>query len=102
MEEMEQMKFSQKLSKEGEQAYQGPVHYITHHVVIRPEKKSTPVRIVFNSSSEYKGHKLNDCWRKGPDILNGMFGAILRFRREREVAMMGDISKMCHRILIPV
>ena len=101
MEEMEQMKFSRKLSKEEEQAYQGPVHYIPHHAVIRPEKKSTPVRIVFNSSSEYKGHKLNDYWRKGPDLLNGMFGVILRFR-EREVAIMGDISKMYHRILIPM
>lgn len=101
MEEMEQMKFSRKLSKEGEQAYQDLVHYIPHYAVISQEKKSMPVRIVFNSSSEYKGHMLHDYCRKGPDLLNRIFGVILRFR-EREVAIMGDISKMYHRILIPV
>ena len=76
------------------------MHYIPHHAVIRPESKSTPVRIVFNSYSVYQGHNINDFWLKGPDLLNSLFGVILRFR-EREVAVMGDISKMYHRVLIP-
>ena len=100
MEEMKEMQFSRKLSKKEMDNYKGPVHYIPHHAVIRPEKKSTPVRIVFNSSSVYQGHALNDYWLKGPDLLNNLFGVILRFR-EKEVAVMGDISKMYHRILIP-
>ncbi|XP_020622981.1 uncharacterized protein LOC110060533 [Orbicella faveolata] len=100
MEEMESMKFARKLSKEEQNAYQGPVHYIPHHAVLRPDKKSTPVRIVFNSSSVFQGHTLNDYWKKGPDLLNGIFGVVLRFR-EKKVAVMGDISKMYHRILIP-
>ncbi|XP_065055903.1 uncharacterized protein LOC135684313 [Rhopilema esculentum] len=37
---------------------------------------------------------------KGPDLLNNLFGVSLRFR-EREVALIGDKSKMYHRILIP-
>lgn len=36
-----------------------------------------------------------------PGLLNGIFGVILRFR-EQEVVIMGDISKIYHRILIPV
>lgn len=60
-----------------------------------------PVRIAFNSCSEYKGHTFNVYWRKGPDLLNGIVGVTLRIR-EREVAIMGGISKMYHRILIPV
>ena len=100
MEEMESMKFARKPSKEEQEAYQGPVHYIPQHAVLRPEKRSTPVRIVFNSSSAYQGNSLNDYWRKGPDLLNGLFGVVLRFR-ERKVTVMGDISKMYHRILIP-
>ena len=100
MEEMKEMQFSRKLSKKEMDNYKGPVHYIPHHAVIRPEKKSTPVRIVFNSSSVYQGHALNDYWLKGPDLLNNLFGVILRFR-EKEVAVIGDISKMYHRILIP-
>ena len=38
---------------------------------------------------------------KGPDLLNSLFGVLLRFR-EKENALLGDIPKMCHRILIPV
>ena len=101
MVEMEEMKFSRKLSREEIKKYEGPVHYISHHVVIRPEKKSTPVRIVFNSSATYQGSRLNDYWKKGPDLLNSLFGVVLRFR-EREVAISGDISKMYHRVRIPL
>ena len=83
--------------------WKGPVHYVAHHVahhaVVRPKNKSTPVRIVFNSSASCKGHSLNDYWYKGPDFLNNLFGVILRFR---EVAVVGDISKMYHMIAIPL
>jgi hypothetical protein len=78
--EMECMKFARKLSQQEIDNYKGPVHYIAHHGVERPENKSTPLRIVFNSSSIYHGHRLNDYWLKGPDLLNNLFGVILRFR----------------------
>ena len=100
MKEMNEMNFSRQLTSEELRDYKGPVHYIPHHAILRPEKKSTPVRIVFNSSSVFQGHQLNDYWMKGPDLLNNLFGINLRFR-EREVALIGDISKMYHRILIP-
>ena len=100
MKEMNEMNFSRQLTNEELRDYKGPVHYIPHHAILRPEKKSTPVRIVFNSSSVFQGHQLNDYWMKGPDLLNNLFGINLRFR-EREVALIGDISKMYHRILIP-
>ena len=37
---------------------------------------------------------------KGPDLFNDLFGVVLRFR-ENQVAFIGDISKMYHRIRIP-
>ena len=37
---------------------------------------------------------------KGPDLLNNLFGVLLRFR-ENEVAISADVSKMYHRVLIP-
>ena len=101
MVEMKEMNFSRKLSDEEIQDYKGPVHYISHHAVLRPDNTSTPVRIVFNSYSTYQGHRLNDYWMKGPDLLNGLFGVILRFR-ENKVAITADISKMYHRVLIPL
>lgn len=58
--EMEKMNFARKLSKKKMENYKGPVHYISHHAVLRPEKKSIRVRVVFNSSSVYQGHRLND------------------------------------------
>ena len=97
---MNEMAFSRKLSKQEFEGYRGPVHYISHHEVLRPESKSTPVRIVFNSSAAFRGHRLNDYWMKGPDLLNDLFGVVLRFR-ENEIAFIGDISKMYHRIRIP-
>ena len=93
------MNFARKLTKQELENYKGPVHYIAHHEVVRPEK-TTPIRIVFNSSASFQGHRLNDYWMKGPDLLNSLFGVTLRFR-ENEVAVTGDISKMYHRVLIP-
>ena len=94
------MNFCWKLLEDETKNYKGPVHHIPHHAVVRPENKSTPVRIVFNSSPVFQGQKLNDYWMKGPDLLNSLFGVVLRFR-EREVSVVGDISKMYHRIIIP-
>jgi len=98
--EMEEMQFSRKLSSKEINQWKGPVHYVAHHAVIRPEKKSTPVRIVFNSSASYNGHTLNDYWFKGPDLLNNLFGVMMRFR-DIPVAICGDIAKMYHMIAIP-
>jgi hypothetical protein len=44
--------------------HKGPVQYIAHHEVLKPEPNSTPVRIVFNSSASFMGHVLNDYWAK--------------------------------------
>ena len=100
MEEMCEMKFSRKLTEEDIKNYKGPVHYISHHGIVRPGNESTPLRIVFNTSSNYKGHVLNDYWMKGPDLLNYLFSVLLRFR-EGQCALIGDLSKMYHRIQIP-
>ena len=100
MEEMVEMGFARKLTEEEICKYKGPIHYVSHHAVIRPEKKSTPIRIVFNSSASFQGYCLNDFWLKGPDLLNCLLGVLLRFREEA-VAVCGDISKMYHRVLIP-
>ena len=99
MTKLTELKFARKLSEEIKY-HKGPVHYISHHAVLRPYKKSAPIRIVFNSSASYQGHKLNDYWMKGPDLLKNLFGVVSRFR-ENEVAICGDISKMYHKVLIP-
>ena len=84
---------ARKLSQEEVNAYDGPVHYIAHHEVLKPDSISTPVRQVFDSSSSFMGHRLNDYWAKGPDVINSLIGVLMRFR-QGTFAIAGDISKM--------
>ncbi|XP_071959547.1 uncharacterized protein [Antedon mediterranea] len=94
---MLQRKVARKLSDSEMRSYKGPVHYISHHGIAKPDSKSTPLRIVFNSSANYKGHVLNEYWAKGPDVNNNLLAVLFRFRRE-QVALVGDIKKMYHSI----
>ena len=97
--DMKSRNVCRKVTEEEIREYSGPVYYIAHHEVWKPESKSTPCRIVFNVSANYRGHVLNEYYAKGPDILNNMLGVILRFR-EGLFAMVGDVSKMFHSINI--
>ena len=49
-----------KLSESEIKEYDGPIHYISHHEVLKSDSTSTPCRIVFNSSAKFHGHSLND------------------------------------------
>ena len=86
---------AKRLSEE-DLKYDGPIHYISHHEVLK-ESISTPFRIVFNSSANFKGHTLNDYWAKGPDLLGNLLGILLKFR-ENYVGYIGDIRKMYHTV----
>ena len=86
-----------KLSSKEVEAYDGPVHYVPHHGVLKESSLSTPLRIVFNSSSSFMGHRLNDYWAKGPDVLNSLIGVLMRFRQDC-IGINGDISKMFNTI----
>ena len=101
IEDMLERGVCRKVSKEELNEYEGPKYYIAHHAVMKPSSKSTPCRIVFNSSANYKGHILNDYFAKGPDLLNNLLEVLLRFREER-IGLAGDISKMFHSVSIPL
>ena len=88
---------AKKLSVQEINEYDGPVHYVTHHDVLKPNSSSTPLRIVFNSSAFYMGHSLNDYWAKGPNVLTNLLGILIRFR-QGQIALTGDISKMYHSV----
>ena len=68
-------------------------YYISHQLVVVPDNKTTPIRVVFNFSQKFMGQSLNGCLRLGPDVLNSLQGILLRFR-EHKVAAAGDIAKM--------
>ena len=91
MDDMVKRGVAHKLSDEEIQSYDGPIHYIAHHAVLKPDSKSTPCGIVFNSSANYHGHVLNEYYAKGPGMLNNLLAVLLRFREER-FAFIRDIS----------
>ena len=99
MDDMLNRNVARKLSPEESRDWNGPKFYISH-LAVKSSSKSTPVRIVFNSSQISKGTSLNNCLAKGPDSYrNTTVGILLRWREEH-VAIVGDIKKMFHSILL--
>ena len=82
-----------KLSDKQLAGWDGAVWYICSLAAVNPNSTTTPVRIVWNSSQEFKGISLNDILHKGPDVLNPIRGVLLRFRAGVHAAL-GDIRKM--------
>ena len=71
--------------------------YLPHFPVLRPDKETTKVRIVFEASARYEGHSLNELIHQGPKLQWELFDVLLRFRRQ-PVALVCDIAEMYLRI----
>ena len=69
-----------------------PVHYLSHHAIIRGDKKTTKLRIVYDASAKTTGPSLNDCLYTGLMFGQNIMDIIIRFRVHR-VALTGDIEK---------
>ena len=68
------------------------VHYIPHHAVIRRDKSTTGLRIVYDTSAKSDGALLSDCLLAGPALTQSIFDIMSRFRNNR-VALVGGIKK---------
>ncbi|XP_049918800.1 uncharacterized protein LOC126401515 [Epinephelus moara] len=73
--------------KEDEERWYLPLFGVHH------PKKPKQIRVVFDSSAQYKGLSLNDVLLKGPDLNNSLLGVLMRFRKEA-VAFTADIEHM--------
>ena len=94
--------YARKVSKEELDAWVAAgkkAYYISHQIVVVPQNKSTPVRVVFNSSQKFMGKSLNSCLALGPEIMSNLQGIMLRFR-EYKYAAAGDIRKMFYCVWI--
>ncbi|XP_055957967.1 uncharacterized protein LOC126823725 isoform X1 [Patella vulgata] len=74
--------------------------YIPHHGVTNPNK-SGKVRTVFDAAATYRGTSLNSNLMTGPDLLNNLFGILIRFRLYK-VAIVADVEGMFHQVRVPV
>ncbi len=70
----------------------GKVTYLPHEMVLREDKDTTKLRVVFDSSFERKEPSLNDCLYAGPSLLPSLFDILMRFRIKKTV-LLSDIEK---------
>nr|XP_047139172.1 uncharacterized protein LOC124815072 [Hydra vulgaris] len=70
----------------------GNVHHLPHRPVVRDDKSTTKVRMVFDASASIDGPSLNDCLNAGPSLTTSLFGVLLRFRCYK-YAFISDIEK---------
>ncbi|XP_026744651.1 uncharacterized protein LOC113505985 [Trichoplusia ni] len=75
----------------------GKTFYLPHFAVVHPVKRKP--RIVFDAAAKYEGRSLKDALLAGPDLLQSLFGVLLRFR-EGPVAVMADIQDMFLRVKV--
>jgi hypothetical protein len=59
----------------------GRVHYLPHHAVVRQDKQTTKLRIVYDASAKSSnGPSLNECLYIGPKFNQKIFEILIRFR----------------------
>ena len=69
-------------------------YYCPHHAVIKEDRVSTKVRLVFDgSSNEGTERSLNDVLYKGPALQPKLTSIIMRFRQPK-IAINADVKKM--------
>lgn len=73
-------------------------YYLPHHAVLREDKVTTKLRVVFDASSHEEGcPSLNDCLLTGPNLNPDILSILIRFRKH-EIAFMADIKKAFRQI----
>ena len=70
---------------------------LPHFPVVRTDKETTKVRIVFDASAKHNDISLNDVIYQGPKLQRELFDVLLRFRRN-PVAVVCDIAEMYLRV----
>ena len=68
-------------------------HYLPHHAVVRRDKSTTKVRVVYDASARSaNGPSLNDCLLKGPKFNQLIFDLLIQFRSYK-IALTADLEK---------
>ena len=68
-------------------------HYLPHHAVVRRDKSTTKVRVVYDASAKSTNcPSLNDCLLKGPRFNQLIFDLLVRFRSYK-IALTADLEK---------
>ena len=69
------------------------IHYLPHRGVMREDKETTKLRVVFDAScSNGSSPSLNDCLYPGPNLLCKIFDILLRFQ-SNPIAILSNIKQ---------
>ena len=70
------------------------VNYLPHHAIVRQDRETTKVRVVYDGSAKDKGESLslNDYLHTGPNYIPLLFDVLVRFR-SYPIAITADIEK---------
>ncbi|KAF0314254.1 Methionine-R-sulfoxide reductase B1-A [Amphibalanus amphitrite] len=67
--------------------------FLPHFPVIRQDRATTKIRLVFDAAAKYQGRSLNDELYPGPSICSDLIEILLGFRRH-PIALTGDVEEM--------
>ncbi|XP_047532738.1 uncharacterized protein LOC125067886 [Vanessa atalanta] len=74
--------------------------YLPHHAVVREDKQTTKVRVVFNASNKGVNNvSLNDDLMIGPKLQQDLRHSLLRWRKH-PIAIIADIVKMYRQVFV--
>ena len=69
------------------------LHYLPHHAIVRSDKDTTKIRIVYDASAKTDGKpSLNECLLVGPKFNQKIFDLLVRFR-SHQIALTANIEK---------
>ena len=74
---------------------------LPHHGVLKFEKETTKLRVVFDGSSrpDVDSPSINECLEKGPNLVYLLFDTIIKLR-SYPVGIVSDIEKAFHQVQI--
>lgn len=89
----ERQQICEKVDEGEQKETEGRVRYLPHHCVVKNEKATTKVRVVFDAASKDKhGISLNDLMHAGPNLNPELLGVLLRFRMKK-IGVTADIRQ---------
>ena len=78
-----------------------PGHFLPHHGIIREDRYTIKLRIVFDGSAKAvpQAYSLNDCLEKAPNLTPFIFDILMKFRQHK-FGITSDTVKAFHQITI--
>ena len=67
-------------------------HYLPHHAVVRKNKETTKVRVVYDASARSTSCSLNECLHTEPEFEQRILDILLRFQTY-PIALTADLEK---------